>query len=240
MEVSRAESKVLLHQTHSYRVALIRWASDGSGIGEAIYHALEEQGHQPFYFSYGSKITKPVDVVFLFGPFGHFLHDLVQLRAMLADQQPIFVFWNTEGLPDLRLPWPLMASLSLSRSWLGRLRAGQQKHRYTAAGLPLVDRHMIRFRHLGDFLYAHGQGWIDIFADISAVYTDMFKAHGIPAVTVPFGGASVWHADLGLKRDIDVLWMGKRATNRRSRLLDQVRAELHQRGVEMYVVDNIE
>ncbi len=226
--------------TPSYRVGLIRWPSDGSGIGEAIYHALEAQGHEPFYFSLGSNITTPVDVVFLFGPFGRFLHELGHMRATLARQRPIFIFWNTEGLPDLRLPWPLMAGLSTARSWLSNLRDTRYLQRYAPALLARLDTSMIRFRHLGDFLYANQQGWIDIFADISAVYANLFKTRGVPTLTAPFGGSCDWYADLNLKRDIDVLWMGKRATNRRSKLIDQVRIELRQRGVEMYVVDNVE
>jgi hypothetical protein len=228
------------HNIISYRVALIQWTSDGSGIGEAIYHALEEQGHQPFYFSLDKGITQPVDIVFLFGPFGRFLHTLGQLRATLKKQQPTFVFWNTEGLPDLRLPWSLMASLGASRSWLSRFRDRRELSPYAPNLLSRVDNHMVRFRHLGDFLYAKQQGWIDLFVDISAIYANLFCTHGIPTLVAPFGGSPDWHAELNLKRDIDVLWMGKRATNRRSKLIDQVRDELRQRGVEMYVVDNIE
>ncbi len=118
----RISLPIMRYHTQTIRVGLIRWPSDGSGIGEAIYHALEAQGHQPFYFSLGAAMTRPADVIFLFGPFGRFLHELGELRAALADPKPIFIFWNTEGLPDLRLPWPLMASLSAVRSWLGRLR----------------------------------------------------------------------------------------------------------------------
>jgi hypothetical protein len=49
-----------------------------------------------------------------------------------------------------------------------------------------------------------------------------------------------WYADLGLERDIDVLWMGIRGSKRRSQLLDRVRYELKMHGVEMYVADNEE
>ncbi|MDQ3249989.1 MAG: glycosyltransferase [Chloroflexota bacterium] len=227
-------------QTASYRVALVRWSRDGSGIGDAIFHALRQLGHEPFYFSLHTKVTVPVDVVFLFGPFGHFLPALGDLRAAFHDQQPTVVFWNTEGLPDLRLPWPVMASLSATRSWLSRLRAAYAIQPHTDSLLSKFDTYMIRFRHLGDFRYAYQQGWIDVFADISAVYAGMFRSKGIPALVAPFGGSQEWYADLNLTRDIDVLWMGKRATNRRSALIDQVRNQLLRHGVNMYVVDNEE
>jgi len=60
-------------QNERYRVALVRWTRDGSGIGDAIYQELLKQGHEPFYFAVDTKPTQPVDVVFLFGPFGLFL-----------------------------------------------------------------------------------------------------------------------------------------------------------------------
>src|SRR6185503_16508520 len=46
--------------------------------------------------------------------------------------------------------------------------------------------------------------------------------------------------DLKLERDIDVLWMGKRRNGRRSDLIDRVRAELAQHGVQMYMADGVE
>jgi len=226
------------HQTERYRVALIRWARDGSGIGDAIYQELLKQGHEPFYFAVDTKPTRPVDVVFLFGPFGRFLPMLEQLHTALAAQNPTFVFWNTEGLPDLRLPWSMMAGLGSARSWLGRLQSNPTGE--AGSLLAKFEPYMVRFRYLGDFLYAHQRGWIDVFADISDVYAQIFHARGIPAVVAPFGGSQEWYAELGLCRDIDVLWMGKRATHRRSKLLDQVRSALRERGVDMYVIDNEE
>lgn len=56
----------------------------------------------------------------------------------------------------------------------------------------------------------------------------------------PWGATPRWYADLGLERDIDVLWMGKRGSKRRSNLLDQVRKELDTVGVSIYVADNEE
>jgi hypothetical protein len=56
----------------------------------------------------------------------------------------------------------------------------------------------------------------------------------------PFGSHQPWYGDLGLERDIDVLWMGKRATRRRSQALDRLREELHAKGVNLYVVDGEE
>jgi hypothetical protein len=99
---------------------------------------------------------------------------------------------------------------------------------------------MMRFRYVGDYYYARRQGWLDVFADTSAVYGALHNKHGLNTVFAPWGGTPRWSADLNLERDIDVLWMGKRGSKRRSRLLDQIRQQLADSGVQMYVADGDE
>jgi hypothetical protein len=57
---------------------------------------------------------------------------------------------------------------------------------------------------------------------------------------VYLGSPPDWGGDLGLERDIPILWIGKIATSRRHRLLKRIRAELKERGLEILVVDGIE
>lgn len=226
----------------SYRVAIPKTV-DGNGIAEAIYAELAKLGHRPEFFPLSSRAPDGVDVIFFFGPFGKFLHIPEQYSGPKLRQRPLFVFWNTEGLPDPRYPWMLTHTFSAARSWLGRfshaLRPGL---RYLASKPPLLtlEPRLLRFRYLGDYLYAQRRGWVDVFADISAVYAGYLRQRGLPAIVAPFGSFPEWYADLDLKRDIDVLWMGKRATKRRSLALDQLRKQLHARGVTLYVADNVE
>lgn len=229
------------YNSASYTVA-IPLTVDGNGIAEAIYAELEALGHRPFYFPLEEQIPEDTDVAFLFGPFGKFLH-IPRQFAGRPRLRPTYVFWNTEGLPDLRIPWPVMGAAGLVRSWVGRLTVSPSPlARRLAQRPPLstVDSRFVRFRYVGDYLYSLRRGWMDVFADISAVYADFYRKAGMPARVAPFGSFSGWYADLGLERDIDVLWMGKRATRRRSEALDRIRAELEGRGVNVYVVDNVE
>jgi hypothetical protein len=99
---------------------------------------------------------------------------------------------------------------------------------------------MLRFRYLGDYYYAHRRGWIDIFADTSEIYAEMHRRQGLPTIVAHWGATPQWYEDLGLERDIDVLWMGTRGTRRRSALLDRVRGELEAKGVQMHVADGKE
>jgi hypothetical protein len=216
---------------------------DGGGIAEAISTELENLGHRPFTFDLDGEVPWGMDAVLLFGPFGKFLHVPQQFGGLPQEQRPVFVYWNTEGLPDLRLPPALVKTASVMRSWVGRASAAPGALARLAAGLPplsLVEHRLLRFRYVGDYLYAHRMGWIDVFADISAVYATYLRGFGLPAIAAPFGSYPDWYADLNLKRDIDVLWMGKRATRRRSEALNRVRADLRQYGVEVHVVDNEE
>jgi len=99
---------------------------------------------------------------------------------------------------------------------------------------------MKRYSYLGDYHFAFRQGWLNLLVDSSQIYANLHSAHGLPTLAVPWGAIPGWSADLGLERDIDVLWMGARASRRRGDLLDRVRASLRRRGIEMYVGDNEE
>jgi hypothetical protein len=99
---------------------------------------------------------------------------------------------------------------------------------------------MLRFRYLGDYYYAHRRGWLDIFADTSEIYAEIHRQHGLPTIVAHWGATPQWYENLGLERDIDVLWMGTRGTNRRSKILDRVRSKLETNGVRMHVADGKE
>jgi hypothetical protein len=99
---------------------------------------------------------------------------------------------------------------------------------------------MYRFRYTGDYHYLHNRGLLGLLADTSEVYAEIRSQHGLPTLVAPWATTPRWHANLELERDIDVLWMGARSTRRRSRLLDRVRRDLADRGIQMHVADNEE
>lgn len=99
---------------------------------------------------------------------------------------------------------------------------------------------MHRFRFIGDYYVAFRQGLLDVLSDSSKIYGRILTLRGIPTIYVPWGASPSAYADVGLERDINVLWMGKRGTRRRSELLDRIRRQLRSFGVDMYVADNEE
>jgi len=221
----------------------IPYQNEIDGITEVISDELHALGYKSVHFQIGSLIPEKAEVVFSFGPYGKFLTIPRQLAKMHPDRKPIFVHWNTEGIPDPRIPWKIMSSIAGWRSWLGRVQDSQNgaaRILGTERRLSLIESRMLRFRYLGDYYYAQRRGWLDIFADTSEVYAEMHRRHGLPTIVAHWGATPQWYKDLGLERDIDVLWMGTRGTKRRSTILDQVRSELESKRIRMHVADGKE
>jgi len=224
------------------RVAVVQWMPI-DGMAEAIHAALTSLGHTATLVDWNKPLPLDAQVVFSQGPYGHFLEVPYQISRRPAGERPVLVHWNDEGLPDLKLPWPVLRALGGARSWLGRLPHSATPAARALAQTPPVrwiNRRMFRFSYLGDYHFAYHQGWLTLLVDFSKIYAKLHSQHGLPTLAVPWGSVPGWYADLGLERDIDVLWMGARAGRRRSGLLDRVRAELRALGVEMYVADNQE
>lgn len=224
------------------RVAVVNWAQSADGIAQAIAHALAALGYEPVHFRHGDR-PPAADVVFSYAPYGPVLPLAQRIAQLPAAARPLFVHWNTEGMPDLRLPRPIMRALSSLRSAYGRWSTapdGEPKPQFRRPPLSWLDRRFLRYRYVGDYHYAHAHGWLNTFADTSAVYAAIHNRQGLPAQVAPWGASPLWYADLGLARDIDVLWMGKYASRRRRHILQQVRQELGRHGVEMLMLDNEE
>lgn len=234
-----------------YRVAVIEWDQDGGAIGEAIVDELRSLGHSPLTFparAYSNFILSgEIDVLFLFGPFGPFSDVLRYISQMPLMERPTTLFWNTEGFPDLKTPWPVMRQIGLARAWASRqVEDGTLLAKMPGVGALLthLDERMIRYRNIGDFVYASQRSWLDIYGDISAVYAHYLRRRaGFDPVAAPFGGFHKWYDDQWVRnpqaeRDIDVMWMGKRATGRRSQLLDRLQSDLSKRGIELLLFDD--
>jgi hypothetical protein len=228
--------------TRCWRVAVVEWWPEDA-IAAAIGEALFRLGHQPIFFSYDGRIPTDVDIVLTFAPYGQWLYIPETLAGTAKGQRPILIHWNFESIPNPTLPRLLVDFVSSWRSRLGRLdnTLSTRGHQLTIKSpLALITRRMHKYRYVGDYHYAFRMGWLDLFLETSQVYTEYHCRNGLPALFVPWGTSTGWYADLGLERDIDVLWMGKRRTKRRSRLLDQLRRELSELGIQMHVVDGIE
>jgi hypothetical protein len=214
----------------SQRIALVKWDDVPGDIEQAIHHELTELGHRTTFFKFDEPVPRGMDVVFSFAPYRELLQIPRQLQALPARERPLFVHWNTEGLLNVNIPYPVSRAIGALRSGWERLNDANGRWSYSRM------RGALRF---GDYHYAQARGWLDVFADVSAVYARRFSEHGLPAIHAPFGASPLWYADLALERDIDVLWMGMRGTRRRARILDDLERQLGARGVRFHIADGI-
>lgn len=231
-----------MNQDKDYQIAVIEWSVDDT-ISAVIRDELNRLGHYSILVQPDTQDFREFDVVFSFGPYGNFLAIPSFLASLPVERRPIFVHWNTEGLPDLRIPWQLMRLIGAFRSWTGRLENSSIYLGHIMANIPPVswlNARMYRFRYYGDYYYAQRNGWIDVFADSSVIYGGLHSRHGLPTIFAPWGATPRWYADLDLERDIDVLWMGNRKGKRRNNLLNQVCWELRALGLKVYVADGVE
>jgi hypothetical protein len=213
------------------KIALLEW-DDEDGIAEILGDELVGLGYEPIFINRLQRIPPDVPYLFTYGPYGKLLPFLAQLAEVPAAQRPVSIHWNTEGVPDLRLPWGLVQALGLHRS---RLDKFMEKRPFSHIGLG-----MNRFRYVGDLYFAYRQGWLHVIADSSQIYAKRRSDHGLPTLFAPWGATARWYETLSFERDIDVLWMGNRSSRRRANILDAVRDYLRAQGVRVYMADNEE
>jgi len=222
------------------RIAVVEW-SPGDGIAKAISDELIELGIEPILFPYNGLVPNHVDMVLTFAPYNKLLPIASQMEQLELQKRPIYVHWNTENPPDPQIPWTITTRIARFRSWFERW-CDTPLCRPIAKLKPVqwLNHRMCRFRMLGDYEYAIKRGWLDLLVETSSLFAQQDIEHGLPAVFVPWGTSHDWYADLHLKRDIDVLWFGKRRTKRRSNLIDSIRREMQAHGFNMMVIDGVE
>ena len=225
-----------------YRVAVPEWV-ENDGIAKMIGFELEQIGYNPVLFFFDSNIPEDVDYLLTFGPYNRIL-PIWQNNARIAlSRRPVVIHWNTEGMPDLRIPPKVVRALGAMRSKIGRMGySGSVLDHFLYSIRPVsnIDQSFKRYRFHGDYEYACRKGWLHVLSDTSHIYSQIRSKIGIPTLYAPWGASQRWYEDLGLQRDLDVLWMGTRGSQRRSRILDQVFRELKLKGLNVYIADNEE
>jgi hypothetical protein len=232
---------VELNAEPTYHIGVLEW-DEHDGIAEIIANELARHNQTPIPFRLGTPIPKHIDVLFTYGPYGKTL-PIWQQAFRRREKKPVVVHWNTEGIPDLRVPLEIMQMLGKYRSEIGQMGASCSRILRLIAETRLIkqiDRGMHRWRYWGDYDYAYRKRWLHLLADSSALYCELRTKAGIPTLYLPWGGTPEWYAEMNLERDIDVLWLGKRGSSRRSKILDQVVGQLRSRGVKVHVADSLE
>ena len=225
-----------------YRVAVPEWV-ENDGIANMISFELEQIGYNPVLFYFDSNIPAEVDYLLTFGPYDRILPIWQKNARTALSRRPVVIHWNTEGMPDLRIPPQVVRALGAMRSKIGRMGYSGSvfdSFLYSIRPVSNIDQSFSRYRFHGDYEYACRKGWLHVLSDSSHIYSQIRSKIGIPTLYAPWGASQRWYEDLGLERDLDVLWMGKRGSQRRSLILDQVFRELKSRGLRVYIADNEE
>ena len=213
-------------------IAVIDWEGGARGW---IQEHIEEHGRRCVFFRPGDAIPEQAKMIFSLGFFYDFHQLLEPLEALPPQKRPLFVHWNTEGIPDLRFPLWVMKWGGMVRSMIGKVAK-----RNKSGVIKLFDRRFHRFRYLGDYFHAYRKGLLHFLFDCSTIYVEKEKRLGLPAAYVPWGTCRSDYDDLNLERDIDVFWMGKPRNKRRNELVQAIRARLERYGKKMVVVDGVE
>jgi hypothetical protein len=223
-------------------MAVVRWSAYDE-LAESIRAELLELGQQPVLFAFDESLPAPVDVVLTFAPYNRWwpIARQIPARSRTADR-PIFAHWNFEGQPNQHLPSSLVFGLGAIRSGVDRLNDSASVWRWLVQRGPLaaINRSMFKFRYMGEYAFALRQRILDMLIESSQVYADRYRQQGLPVQQIAWGTSPSWYADLKLERDIDVVWLGKRRTRRRSQNLDRLRRELAAAGIELVVIDGVE
>src|SRR6185295_6187516 len=124
-----------------------------------------------------------------------------QLRSRPATRRPRLVLWMTEQLSNPALP-----------GWLAHcaaeLRAGLERQRLLSRRCPWVAGRALRLRYYGDLLWLRRQNLLSVLAIPSAWLAQFLLVRGFAVTQAPLGSDPGWGADLGMTRDIAVLWIG--------------------------------
>ncbi len=245
-------------------VASIR--DDALGIGRMIRDTLSREGHDVMLVEDGDAAGYECDLLLLVGSGRPFVRYPRVLSADRRAGRPITALWLFEPLPAPGLDGPVeqlgmrLASRDLYRlarpyrrllelvPFHNRIRA-TARSRYAARfqkevsklgagdyGLALsyeLYGVMCEYRW---FRECYSTRWCDFVFAGTLPRCRFLQGKGIEATFVPMGYHADWGQDLGLERDIDVLFIGH--TQRTSRLspLRTVQRDLAARGIELMIV----
>jgi hypothetical protein len=223
-------------------IGIFFWKED-DGLGQEIVNTLRGMGcsASSFYYEDLPDLSR-IDILLVYGPWGSLAPTAHYLEQMDPQIRPGVVLWQSEQFPNPNLPLWLWRSVGLARSYLESFVF----HKESSGGLTprqhwnwLISK-LHRYRYYGDAYRYSRRGFLDVIAVWSQWTAALLREQGIPAITAYMGYSPGCGRDLNLVRDIPVLWLGKRGSSRRSRLLDQIRAQLSEKGIDMLVVDGVE
>jgi hypothetical protein len=198
----RPELERLRKRLRDRPIDLVVRARHSLPFDEAVACALPRLGFGAGMVGQDRFAPEPGRIVLMRGNASWFLAAFERLAAKPAGERPFLILWETEPLP-----LPEAAGLKVERPSLGDLAR-------IALHPDLVNdprSNVRRIRRLVD------RGLIDLLVVSTLGGQRFLSDQGIPAAHVPLGYIPDHGRDLGLERDIDVLFIGELGIRRRKR-----------------------
>jgi hypothetical protein len=174
----------------------------------AVLRAAAARGHDGDVVPDGTDAGGPGDVLYMLGAATYFPATFRRLRRLAPEERPMTLLWHVEPLPA-----PAASGLRPERRHLRELAK-------VALRDPRTTDPRSNFRRLRAVLDA---GLLDLLF-VSTPWRKTFLAEqGIESEWVPFGWFKNLGHDLGLERDIDVMFVGAQDVPRRRRIVAQMR-----------------
>lgn len=175
-----------------------------------LARVLDEAGHAVIQTGDAPFDPGGCDVVWIWGNANWFPKLRRQLTALPRSQRPVTIIWHSEPLPPpaaARLPRPRLHAKEIAKMILRPARASDVYTNYR------------RLRRLAE------QGLPDILVVSTPARQEFLAERGLAAHWVPLGYHATHGHDLGLHRDIDVLFLGALDVPRRRGFLERLRRQ---------------
>jgi hypothetical protein len=173
---------------------------------------------------------------------GSLLPAAQQLLNYPPKQRPFFYWWFIECIPNPKIPTRLAIIAAKLRTGIDRrtMQSPNVRKKFQSMGIYRYFLRGFRFKILGELDYFRQKGLLDGLAITSHSRATYLQHHGFHPIVVPIGYYPELHGrDMGLRRDIDVGFLGNINSLRRFSLLEQVRKELEQRGITVSIQTNL-
>lgn len=233
--------QVDLTRLKNLRVGIIQW-DKGDGLAAMYAQTMTDLGCEPVEFMYNAPLPSSLDIVIVFGPFGSLVPIIRQLLMQPAANRPVLTYWMTEQLPNPDLPEWFRYGVGQVRSKIEQWAFQPDQQGYwqphPILGKLITKAH--RYRYYGDLYWLRRLGLLTTLVIPSAWTGKFLQARGFDSIDPPPGYRSDWGRDLGLERDIPVLWIGKVGSSRRGRLLQQLRSDIKVVGIDLLMIDGEE
>lgn len=227
-------------------VAVIsRHAGSAVGVDPAVAEGLRQRGLTAHLLPDGAPEAMQADVILLLGGPSSLRRSIRRIERAGHVTPPV-VAWLFEPLPPPDLPvgvvraatrfsairtgrrWmrPLMQALARPGDWLLARRVGRG---ISASNLRFaIDTASIVFR-------GTERGWLTVILVSTEQKRRQLADWGLTAEFLPVGQQPRFGRDLGLARDIDVLFIGSLKSRRRRAALDGLVQALRARGLAVHV-----